>query len=405
MTYIGIDNINTEITQKLKGKRVGLITNNMARNSELVSSLDIIRSVKGIRTFTVLSPEHGYFGDFQSGLTVNSYFDKDLNTSVESLYREPEDLSKDEKTDIDASMRTIDSKKDASKYPPRELVDRFDVILYDLQDVGCRIYTYIATLVYSMKMLNIAEKEFIVLDRPNPITGLNAEGPILKKELFSFIGALPIPMRHSLTIGEIAQFFNTFMNKGRTNLNIIKMKSWNRSQWYDQTDQPWVMPSPNMPTLETATVYPGNILIEGTNVSEGRGTTKPFQMIGAPWLNGLKLKERLMQLKIPGLRIMEVKFRPSFSKYVGEVCNGVYIHISDRNAFRPFAFALDMIGEILDMYPDYFQFHSSYFDKASGNKTVRGMLLDGYTGTEILDKFTDEVKKFNLDMEEIKIYK
>lgn len=404
MTVLGIDQINTEIGSRLKGKRVGLITNNMARTADLRSSLDMLRSVKGLGSITVLSPEHGYFGDFQAGATVNSYFDKDLSVNVESLYREPEKLPEHTKNDIDNSMRTIDSQKDTSKYPPRELMEKFDVILYDLQDVGCRIYTYIATMTYSMEMSKSQEQEFIVLDRPNPITGMNAEGPILRKELLSFIGAIPTPMRHSLTVGEIALFFNKYMNHEDTNLTVVKMKNWKRDQWHDQTGQPWVMPSPNMPTLETAIVYPGNVIVEGTNVSEGRGTTRPFQLIGSPWINGVKLKERITALNIPGLKVMEVKFRPTFSKFAGEVCNGIYVHISDRNAFRPYAFALDLISEIISMYPNEFIFHDTYFDKASGNKTVRELLLKGYNSGEILEKFTDEVEKFKSDMDEFKIY-
>ncbi len=404
MTLIGIDQIQTELAGKLKGKRVGLITNSMARNSNLLSSIDLIRSVKGIKEITVLSPEHGYLGDFQAGSTVNSYFDNDLNVKVESLYREPEMLPENMKRDIDHSMRTIDSQKDTSKYPPKELMEKFDIILYDLQDVGCRIYTYLATMIYTMEMSQSSDQEFIVLDRPNPITGENPEGPILQPELFSFIGALPIPMRHSLTSGEIALFFNKFVNKNKANLDVVRMKSWRRDYWHDQTGYPWIMPSPNMPTLETAIVYPGTVMIEGTNVSEGRGTTKPFQIIGAPWINGLKLKERISKIKFPGVQVMEIKFRPSFSKYSDQVCYGIYIHLKNRDLFRPFEFALDLIGSILDLYPDNFAFHESYFDKASGNKKVREMLLSGNTGDEIIQKFNGEVDKYLSDIEEIKLY-
>ena len=405
MIYIGLDRIQAEIAGKLRGKRVGLITNNMARNSNLFSSLDLIGSVKEIKEITVLSPEHGYFGDFQAGSTVSSYFDNDLNVNVESLYREPDTLPEDMKHDIDHSMRTIDSLKDISKYPPRELMEKFDIILYDLQDVGCRIYTYIATMIYAMEMSRSDEQEFVVLDRPNPITGKNPEGPILQPGLFSFIGAISIPMRHSLTVGEIALYFNEFVNKHKTKLDVVQMKNWRRNYWQDQTGYPWIMPSPNMPTLETATVYPGTVMIEGTNISEGRGTTRPFQIIGAPWINGLKLKERISEMKLPGVQVMEIKFRPSFSKYSGEVCYGIYVHVKDRNLFRPFEFALDLMENILDLYPENFAFHESYFDKASGNKRVREMLLSGNTGTEILKEFDDEIKKYLSDIEEIKLYR
>ena len=399
-----MDQINQEFVPKLRGKRVGLITSNMSRGYGLASSLDMIRSIKAVKKLTLLSPEHGYFSDFQAGETVSSQYDHDLEVGIKSLYREPRNFNGNSRKKIDESMRVTDSKRDDSKFPSKELMEEFDVIIYDLQDVGCRVYTHIATLVYSMEMAHKSKVEYLVLDRTNPITGTNPEGPLLKRDLFSFIGALEIPIRHALTLGELALFFNKFSNKDRTDLDIVKMKDWHRTLWHDETGLPWIMPSPNMPTLDTAIIYPGTVLFEGTNVSEGRGTTRPFQVIGSPWINGLKLKERIKSLKPPGVQIMEMKFRPTFSKYAGEVCFGIYINIADRNSFKPFEFSIALIQEILDLYPDLTEFYSSYFDKVTGNSRIRKMLTSGYSAEEIIERFLDETNKYISKIEEIKMY-
>ena len=376
----------------------------MSRGYGLASSLDMIRSIKAVKKLTLLSPEHGYFSDFQAGETVSSQYDHDLEVGIKSLYREPRNFNGNSRKKIDESMRVTDSKRDDSKFPSKELMEEFDVIIYDLQDVGCRVYTHIATLVYSMEMAHKSKVEYLVLDRTNPITGTNPEGPLLKRDLFSFIGALEIPIRHALTLGELALFFNKFSNKDRTDLDIVKMKDWHRTLWHDETGLPWIMPSPNMPTLDTAIIYPGTVLFEGTNVSEGRGTTRPFQVIGSPWINGLKLKERIKSLKPPGVQIMEMKFRPTFSKYAGEVCFGIYINIADRNSFKPFEFSIALIQEILDLYPDLTEFYSSYFDKVTGNSRIRKMLTSGYSAEEIIERFLDETNKYISKIEEIKMY-
>lgn len=405
MTIIGLDQVQHELVPKLKGMRVGLITSNMSRSSNLVSTLEIMKSIKGIKKLTLLSPEHGYFSEHQAGVIINPYFDEDLQITVESLYRKPKNMKEIKDGNIDLSMRTIDSKKDSSKYPPEDLMKNFDTIVCDLQDVGCRIYTYVATMIYSMEISGKINQDFIILDRPNPITGRNPEGPLLQKRLFSFIGAVQVPIRHSLTLGEIALYFNRFFNKEKTHLSLIKMKNWKRDMWYDKTKLPWVMPSPNMPTLDTATVYPGMVMLEGTNVSEGRGTTKPFQVIGAPWINGMKLKRRMSELNYSSVQFMEMKFRPMFSKYAGEVCSGIYVSVKDRDSFRPFEISLAIIRELLDLYPDKFALFESYFDRVAGNKDIRKMLLHGYSPEEIVEKYRDEIDKYTSITEEILIYK
>jgi uncharacterized protein YbbC (DUF1343 family) len=404
---IGLDQFYLKYKNELRGKRVGLITNNSSRNKKLVTSLEIVKKIKDIKSLTLLTPEHGYFGDFQSGETINSYFDKGLGVRVVSLYRTPnlnETLGDSKILDMDETMRITDSMKDESKYPSKELLEQFDVIIFDLQDVGCRIYTYIATMVYTMDRLHNKDTEFILLDRPNPITGINMEGPILKQDLNSFIGALPLPIKHSMTIGEMAVYFNKFEKRGDVNLNVITLKNWNRDMWYDKTGYHWILPSPNMPTLETATVYPGMVLLEGTNLSEGRGTTKPFQIIGSPWIDAEKLSARMNNLKIPGVILTEVKFKPTFSKYSGKLCNGVLINITDRNKFRPFSFALNLLSEVLDIYPNYFEFHQSYFDRVTGDENIRKKLMTGSMVNEIIGSYEDELNSFKEQLNQISLY-
>lgn len=403
MTAIGIDRLLSNYGELLSGKKIALITNNAARSKDLRSTLEVVKTVVRGENITVLTPEHGYYGDYQAGASVSSSFDYNHQVQFESLYQDMDAKLKSD--DIDESMRTKDSQKDSSKYPSVEILSKFDAVVYDLQDVGCRIYTYIATMVYTLEVASGLPLDFIVLDRPNPISGLAPEGPVLKDNLHSFIGALPITMRHSLTIGELALFYNRFMNSERARLKIIEMDGWNRAMWQDQIGYHWIMPSPNIPTLDTAAVYPGNVLFEGTNVSEGRGTTRPFQIIGAPWLDGYRLKERVNGLNLPGAKLVEMKFRPTFSKFSGEVCNGVYVIITDRNNYRPFDFALNLLSEIVEMNPDEFQFHKDYFDKAAGDSKVREMLTQGYSGSDITEKFSGEVQIFEEKIREIKIYK
>ncbi len=405
MTIIGLDQVHNELAPKLKGTRVGLITSNMSRSSNLLSTLEIMKSIKSIKKLTLLSPEHGYFSEHQAGEIIDPYFDEDLQVTIKSLYRKPKKMKKMADDNIDLLMRTMDSKRDNSKYPPKDLMENFDTIVYDLQDVGCRIYTYIATMIYSMEISGKIDQDFIILDRPNPITGRSPEGPLLQKQLFSFIGAVQVPIRHSLTLGEIALYFNRFYNKEKTLLSLIKMKNWKRDMWYDRTELPWIMPSPNIPTLDTAAVYPGMVMFEGTNVSEGRGTTKPFQVIGAPWINGVKLKKVMEEFNYSSVQFLEVKFKPMFSKYSGEVCSGLYIFVKDRNSFRPFELSLAILRELLDLYPDEFTLFESYFDRVAGNKDVRKMLLHGYSPEEIVEKYRDEIDKYTSITEEILIYK
>ena len=234
-----------------------------------------------------------------------------------------------------------------------EMLRNLDVILVDLQDVGARYYTFIWTLYLCMRACQKHNVDVVVLDRPNPINGATMEGPILDPNYKSFVGMHPIPVRHGKTIGELAQQFQEEAFPD-SRLSILPMKNWERAMWFDQTGLPWVMPSPNMPTLETATVYPGMCLLEATNISEGRGTTRPFEIFGAPFIDAETLCHELNDSKLPGVFFRENHFQPTFHKFAGELCAGGQIHVLDRNKFRPFETGVEIIRRIRKLYPEKF---------------------------------------------------
>ena len=268
-------------------------------------------------------------------------------------------------------MRDFDTQH-TGKQVERGMLDGIDVLVFDLQDVGTRVYTYIATMAYAMSAAAGAGIPFVVLDRPNPINGLVMEGPILEfPRHSSFIGLYPIPLRHGLTTGELAQLFNARFLPQKVALTVVPMEGWHRADWFDATGLPWVLPSPNLPTLDAATVYPGQVLIEGTNLSEGRGTTKPFEFFGAPWIDGYLLTHELNALKLPGACFREAWFTPTFSKFTGERCGGCQLHVTDREAFRPIATTLAILQTVKKIYGAKLELHADYFDKVMGTSSVR----------------------------------
>jgi uncharacterized protein YbbC (DUF1343 family) len=241
------------------------------------------------------------------------------------------------------------------------MLQDLDLLLIDLQDVGARYYTFAWTMYLAMRACERQKVRVIVLDRPNPINGVEVEGPKLNPEYRSFVGMHPIPVRHGKTIGELAiQFRNECFPTCA--LTVLPMKNWDRAMWFDQTGLPWVMPSPNMPTLTTATVYPGMCLFEGTNVSEGRGTTRPFEIFGAPWIDPEKLCRELNSLKLAGTHFREMFFQPTFNKFFDQLCGGAQLHVTDRNAFRPFETGVEVIRCIRRIYANHFQWKSPPYE-------------------------------------------
>ncbi|MCY9141983.1 DUF1343 domain-containing protein, partial [Peribacillus frigoritolerans] len=298
----GIEVLLKEEENVLSGKKVGLITNPTGIDSKLTSIVDLLHDDPDINLTALFGPEHGVRGDAQAGASVEYYIDEKTGLPVYSLYGK-------------------------TKKPTPEMLKDVEVLVFDIQDVGTRYYTYIYTMAYAMEAAKENDIPFIVLDRPNPQGGESVDGPVLEPEFSSFVGLYPIPLKHGMTVGELATLFNKEFKIG-ADLKVIKMKGWKRDMDYDDTGLPFVLPSPNMPTVSTTYVYPATGLIEGTNVSEGRGTTKPFELIGAPYINSDELAGKLNALRLPGVKFRAASFTPTFSKHAGKLSHGVEIYIT-----------------------------------------------------------------------------
>lgn len=378
----------------VRGKKVGLVTNPSGVDGRLVSTIELLCKNPGVRLVALYGPEHGVRGNAQAGEYVPFYFDEKYSVPVFSLYGQSVKPAPGMLKDIDAYMRSFDTVVEG-KVPEGIMVKDVDALLYDIQDVGTRVYTYVATMGYALQACAENGIEFIVLDRPNPINGVDMEGPILEYPRHSsFVGLYPIPERHGMTLGELAGLFNDRFLEKKAKLTVIRAEGWTRGQWFDETSLPWVIPSPNMPTLQTATVYPGQVFLEGTNVSEGRGTTRPFETFGAPWIDGFELARKLNDLGLAGVTFREAWFTPTFSKFQGMLCGGAQIHVTDRNRFRSFESALHIIRTILDTYPAHFEFHKDYFDKIMGTSRIREALEKGVAVRDIMEGLGEELGRF-----------
>lgn len=365
----GIEVLLDNQKELLKGKKVGLITNPTGIDSNLNSIVDLLYEDPAIELTALFGPEHGVRGDAQAGSYVESYIDDKTGLPVYSLYGK-------------------------TNKPTAEMLKNVDLLLFDIQDVGTRHYTYIYTMAYALEAAKENNIPIVILDRPNPLGGLSVDGPVLEPDSSSFIGIYPIPTKHGMTVGELATFFNNEYKIG-ADLKVVKMKGWKRSMDYDETGLPFVLPSPNMPTVSTTFIYPATGLIEGTNVSEGRGTTKPFETIGAPYINGTDLAAKLNALRLPGVKFRAASFIPTFSKHAGILSHGVEIYVSDREKFEAVLTGLHIIKTIHDMYPNDFEFLSSnFFDKLIGNDWIRPMILDGDSVTDIMNKYQKELDEF-----------
>jgi len=378
----------------VKGKKIGLITNPSGVDSRLQSTIDLFRNNPDIQLVALYAPEHGVRGNAQAGEYVPFYTDEKFKIPVFSLYGQSMKPQPGMLKNIDEYMRSFDTTH-AGKKLDSSMTKDVDILIYDIQDVGTRVYTYESTMAYAMQACAESGIDFIVLDRPNPINGADMEGPILEyPEYSSPVGIYPVPLRFGLTIGELAKLYNDKFLEKKASLTVIPMEGWKREMWYDQTGLPWVIPSPNMPTLDTATVYPGQVFFEGTNVSEGRGTTRPFEVFGAPWIDGYELAQRLNRLGLPGVTFREQWFNTTFSKFKGEPCGGAQIHVTDRNRYRSLETTLEIIKTIRDMYPDTFEFHEKYFDKIMGTAQVREAMLKGMAVKDIVAGFDSGLKIF-----------
>jgi uncharacterized protein YbbC (DUF1343 family) len=391
---LGIDVLLEKRIDLLRGRKVGLITNPSGVNGRLESTADLLHARPEFKLVALYGPEHGVRGNAQAGEYVPFTMDEKFKVPVFSLYgpsmKPPAGMLKN----IDEFMRSFDTTPTDKKLEAAMTKD-IDVLIYDIQDVGTRVYTYEATMAYAMQAAAEAGIDFIVLDRPNPITGDLMEGPVLEYPAFSsFVGLYPVPLRFGMTIGELARLYNDRFLEKKAKLTVVDMEGYFRDMWSDQTGLPWVLPSPNMPTLDTATVYPGQVFFEGTNVSEGRGTTRPFEVFGAPWIDGFELARRLNALALPGVTFREQWFTPAFSKFKEQLCGGCQIHVTDRIAYRPLAATLHIIKVLREMYPSRFQFHASYFDKIMGTASVRTAIEAGKGIAEIVAGWADGLSRF-----------
>jgi uncharacterized protein YbbC (DUF1343 family) len=326
-----LDHLDQLWPQKFRGARIGALLHPASISSRLEHASRILERYNPdlFRLAAFFGPQHGFLGQTQDNMIEwQSYEHPRLHIPVYSLYGE-------------------------HREPTAEMLKGLDVLLVDLQDVGARYYTFIWSLYLCMDACEKVGIAVVVLDRPNPINGVTTEGPVLHVNCKSFVGMHPIPVRHGKTIGELAQQFRDEAFP-KCELSILTMKNWEREMWFDQTGLPWVMPSPNMPTLHTATVYPGMCLLEGTNISEGRGTTQPFEIFGAPFIDAEWLCNELNKLKLPGVFFRENYFQPTFHKFAGKLCGGAQLHVTDRNAFHPFQTGLEIIRAIRRLYPDQF---------------------------------------------------
>ena len=400
---LGLDVFFEKHLDLIRGKRVGLITNPTGVDRELRSVIERFRAHPDVQLAALYGPEHGVRGNAQAGEYVPFYFDEQFKLPVFSLYGQSQKPPADMLTNIDAYMRAFDTQH-AGKTVERAMLQSVDVMVFDLQDVGTRVYTYVATMAYAMQAAADAGIPFIVLDRPNPIGGVTMEGPILEyPQHSSFIGLYPVPLRHGMTAGELARLFNEKFLPRKADLTVASMEGWRRGDWFDDTALPWVLPSPNLPTLEAATVYPGQVLLEGTNLSEGRGTTKPFELFGAPWIDGYVLARELNVLArgatgsaaaLPGVVFREAWFTPTFSKFAGQRCGGCQLHVTDRDAFRSIATTLAMLQVVRKLHGAKLELHADYFDKVMGTSSVREAFERGESFEHIVQGFAPGIAEF-----------
>jgi uncharacterized protein YbbC (DUF1343 family) len=393
---LGCENFLANHLDIVKNKKVGLITNHTGVDSLLRSLVDLFYENPAIDLVALFGPEHGIRGNAQAGQTIPFYREEKYNLPVFSLYGQSIEIdsSRERDKDLDDQMRSFDTIA-TGKILEKPMVENLDVLVFDIQDIGTRIYTYISTMAYCMQACAEKEIGFVILDRPNPINGKVMEGPILEyPEFSSFVGLYPIPVRHGMTIGELAQLFNDRFLSKKVDLTVIPMKGWKRDMWYDQTGLPWVFPSPNIPTLQTAIVYPGQVFIEGTNISEGRGTTKPFELFGAPSMNGEDLVRTLNGLNLPGVTFTDIWFTPFYSKFCNQLCRGAQLHVHYRDSFQPFYTTLHIIQTIRNMCPEKFAFHGDYFDKIAGSASIREALEKEDRIEKIMESFAAQLEEF-----------
>ena len=340
----GLDALVEERFRPLRGLSVGLVCNPTAVDRRLRHAADLLADAPRVRLAALFGPEHGVRGDAQYMAAVGDERDPRTGVPVHSLYG---------------------STRESLAPAPAQLAG-LDALVFDIQDVGARYYTYQATMMLCMEAAARAGLRFLVLDRPNPIGGLAVEGPRLAPGFESFCGLHDLAPRHGMTVGELAGLFRAERGLSGLDLQVVECRGWRRGVHQRETGLPWVFPSPNMPTPETALVYPGMCLLEGTNLSEGRGTTRPFELFGAPWLDAQGLAEALAALRLPGVRFRPASFVPTFDKHRGERCHGAELFVSDRAAFRPFLTGVACVAAARAQAPERFRWRTEPYEFVEG---------------------------------------
>ena len=385
LTRTGLDTLNTTLPDSLKGRRLGLLANPASVDRNFIHARDILHRQFPGRLKALFSPQHGFFAEKQDNMIESAHGeDPELGIPVFSLYSE-------------------------TRIPTAGMFDDIDTLVVDIQDVGTRVYTFIYTISYCLETAARTGKSVVVLDRPNPIGG-QVEGNILETESASFVGRFPIPMRHGMTVGEITRYFNRTQNIN-CDLTIIPMEGWQRKMYWQDTGLAWIPPSPNLPTPLSAMVYPGQVIFEGTNVSEGRGTTLPFEQFGAPYMNARAMHRRLDNT-IPGVHLRPVCFEPTSGKWAGNTCQGFHIHVTRPEAYKPYLASLIFMQDILTVHPDEFHFKAPPYeyeyerlpmDLILGSRAITKALEDRVDPRELeagwqdgLNRFIEESKSFYL---------
>ncbi len=385
---LGVEVILKESHRFLKNRRVGLICNQASVDHRFNHAADLFFEGENINLQALFGPQHGIRGDVQDNMIETAHtIDKKTNLRIFSLYSE-------------------------TREPTLEMLNDLDTLVFDLQDVGCRVYTFIYTMANAMKACAKFEKQMIVCDRPNPINGVDIEGNFVNDGFESFVGQYPISMRHGMTVGELARFFNEEFQIG-CDLSVVPMENWSREDFFDEIDAPWAMPSPNMPTVDTAIVFPATVFLEGTQISEGRGTTRPFEIIGAPFIDAEELADALTELKLPGIKFCATNFIPTFQKHANVSCGGVFIHVLDRGNYQPVLTGIALVKTIHDLYKNEFRwkeppyeyvFDKNPFDVISGTDQIRKFIENGADVQTIKHYWENDVKSFRERREKYLLY-
>lgn len=385
---LGLERLLKGELRLLQGARVGLVCNQASVNHTFHHAADLLYEQPGVELRALFGPQHGIRGDVQDNMIETEHtLDRKTGLPIHSLYSE-------------------------TREPTEAMLKDLDVVVFDMQDVGCRIYTFAYTMANCMRAARKFGRKVIVCDRPNPINGVDVAGNVLEAEHASFVGQFPIPTRHGMTLGELAWMFNQHFELN-CDLEVVKMQGWQRDLWHDQTDAPWVMPSPNMPTLDSATVFPGTVHFEGTQLSEGRGTTRPFELVGAPYVNSEEYARHLNDLNLPGVFFRSCIFRPTFQKHAGVSCGGVQVHVTDRNTFESVIAGVAMVKTAHDLYPTKFHwkeppyeyvFDRNPFDVIAGSSSVRGAIEKGIALEDIQQSWNEGLNAFKQTREGYLLY-